>query len=100
MQKFAPDAVSIHALRLGSLAIVGVPGEPTSHLGRAIVVAGEKLGYKTVLVISHCDGWMGYILDPVDYSHGGYEASLSFYGADEGTAVVSTAVKALKQLRN
>jgi len=98
-EKFAPTSASVSAFRLGSLAIVGIPGEPTSHIGRRIKEAGIAMGFHSVLVISHVNGWIGYILDPADYSHGGYEADLSFYGPNEGEHVVSAAIEALKQLR-
>jgi hypothetical protein len=98
VKRFAPTSASITVLRLGALAIVGIPGEPTSILGRQIVEAGRKLGYSDVLVISHCNGWMGYILDPKDYDAGGYEATLSFYGREQGEVVVKTAVRALSDL--
>jgi len=99
VQKFAPDHASITALRFGDFAIVGVPGEPTSHLGRRIRAAGLAMGFRSVLVVSHVNGWIGYILDPVDYSHGGYEASLSFNGPMEGEHVVEAAAEALRKLR-
>ena len=93
--RFAPPVASISVLRLGKLAIVGVPGEPTSIIGRRIASAGRALGFRNVLVLSHCNGWMGYILDPKDYDAGGYEATLSFYGREEGDRVVQAAAKAL-----
>lgn len=99
VNRFAPTTASITALRLGDLAIVGVPGEPTSALGRQIAIAGRRAGFWTVLVLSHCNGWMGYILDPEDYDRGGYEATLSFYGRDEGKMVVGAAERALRRLR-
>lgn len=94
VDKFAPPSAGVVAIRLGSLALVGVPGEPTSLLGRQIQ-AGSK---ETVLVCSHVDGWMGYILDPRDYDRGGYEATLSFYGRNEGEKVVAAAKKALAEV--
>jgi hypothetical protein len=99
VKKFAQLEAEISAFRFGSLAVVGIPGEPTSHLGRRIKEAGLKMGFKAVLVVSHVNGWIGYILDPVDYSHGGYEATLSFNGPQEGEHVVDAAIKALKRLR-
>jgi len=99
-EKFAPTFASITAFRLGSLAIVGIPGEPTSHIGRRIKEAGTAMGFHSVLVISHVNGWIGYILDPDDYSHGGYEADLSFYGPNEGEHVVEAAIAALRKLRS
>jgi neutral ceramidase len=99
VKKFAPDSASITAFRIGSLAVVGVPGEPTSHLGRRIKESGIALGFHSVLVVSHVNGWIGYILDAGDYGRGGYEATLSFYGPGEGDEVVVAAVTALKKLR-
>jgi hypothetical protein len=98
VRQFAPTEGSISALRLGKLAVVGVPGEPTSHLGRQIRDYGRSIGFKYVLVCSHVNGWMGYILDPMDYDRGGYEAMLSFYGREQGFKVVEAAKKALSEL--
>lgn len=95
VEKFAPPTARIVAVRLGSLSLVGVPGEPTSILGRQIQAAGTG----TVLVCSHVNGWMGYLLDPGDYDRGGYEATLSFYGRNEGEKVVGAAKKALTNLK-
>ncbi len=99
VSRFAPDHASITAIRFGRFALIGVPGEPTSHLGRRIREAGLKMGFVSVLVVSHVNGWIGYILDPLDYSHGGYEASLSFNGPQEGEHVVAAAVLALQRLQ-
>jgi len=99
VDKFAPPSDSVSAVRIGAMAIVGVPGEPSSVLGNQIIAAGEKMGIRTVLVCSHVNGWMGYILDPVDYDQGGYEAELSFYGREEGEKVAAAAVAALKKLQ-
>lgn len=99
VNQFAPPADGISALRVGSLAIIGVPGEPTSVLGNQIKAAGLRMGFKSVLVCSHVNGWMGYILDPKDYDRGGYEAELSFYGRQEGKKVVDAAVAALRKLK-
>jgi neutral ceramidase len=97
--RFAPTEAQISGFRLGALAVIGIPGEPTSHLGRAIRNEGWRLGFKYVLVCSHVNGWMGYILGPEDYDRGGYEATLSFYGREQGDAVVEAAKGLLGQLR-
>jgi neutral ceramidase len=98
VKQFAPTSATIVAFRIGKLAVVGVPGEPTSILGRQIKDAGRRMGFSSVLVCSHVNGWMGYILDPDDYDRGGYEATLSFYGRDEGAKVVEAGIVALKEL--
>ena len=99
VDKFAPREAKVTAFRIGKLAVVGIPGEPTSHLGRKIQNEGKKMGFEYVLVISHVNGWMGYILDSADYDRGGYEATLSFNGREEGNKVVEAAVDALRKLR-
>lgn len=96
--QFAPSKASITAFRIGKLAVVGVPGEPTSVLGRQIRDAGRRMGFSSVLVCSHVNGWVGYILSPEDYDLGGYEATLSFYGREEGAKVVTAGIEALKEL--
>ena len=95
VDKFAPTTAEITAFRIGKLA---VPGEPTSHLGRRIRDAGRNLGFDWVLVCSHVNGWMGYILDPADYNRGGYEATLAFHGPQAGERVVDAGIRALKEL--
>lgn len=99
VDKFAPPGPStIVAFRIGKTAFVGVPGEPTSHLGRRIRDFGRNLGFERVLVCSHVDGWIGYILDAQDYARGGYEATLSLFGPNHGDEVVSAGQRALQKL--
>lgn len=95
---FAPEQGTISAFRLGKLAVVGIPGEPTSHLGRRIRDYGRRLGFSSVLVVSHVNGWIGYILLPEDYDRGGYEATLAFHGRETGLRVAEAAEKALRNL--
>ena len=66
---------------------------------RQIRDAGLRMGFKSVLVCSHVNGWMGYILDAADYERGGYEATLSLYGREEGSKVVQSGINALRALR-
>ena len=96
--RFAPPSATLSAFRIGKMAVVGVPGEPTSHLGRSIRDYGHSIGFRHVLVVSHVNGWMGYILDPADYDRGGYEATLSFYGREQGNIVVRASKEALREL--
>jgi len=78
--RFAPPQAEVTLLRLGRALIVGVPGEPTSAVGRRLREAAAKKGYDPVLVASHVGGWIGYILTPEEYREGGYEATLAFHG--------------------
>lgn len=98
VRKFAPSAGALTLVRLGKLVLVGVPGEPTAELGRAIRSAGHGMGYQHVLTVSHCNGWMGYILSRQDYGRGGYEASLAFHGPDFGPLIVQSAKEGMARL--
>lgn len=97
-QKFAPIEAKVSAMRIGKLAIVGIPGEPTAEIGRRIALAGRGMGFSSVWVISHVNGWIGYILTSDDYARGGYEATLSFYGTETGGRVVDAATRTLRKL--
>ncbi|HMS54350.1 MAG TPA: hypothetical protein PKA27_03025 [Fimbriimonadaceae bacterium] len=98
VSKFAPSIGKVSAFRLGKLAVVGIPGEPTSAIGRDIRDYGRRIGFTSVLVVSHVNGWIGYILKPDDYDRGGYEASLAFHGRLTGDKVTEAAESALNQL--
>lgn len=95
VKSFAPREAQITGIRVGRVAILGIPGEPTSILGEKIRAIGARLGFDATLVVSHTNGWCGYLLDPEDYDRGGYEATLSFYGREQGDRVVRSAVRAL-----
>ncbi|MBS1707290.1 MAG: hypothetical protein JSS65_01065 [Armatimonadetes bacterium] len=96
--KFAPPTATVTAWSLGKLAVVGVPGEPTAAVSRRIEAAGRAAGFATTLVISHCNGWCGYILEADDYARGGYEATLSFNGPNTAERVVEACGLALNKL--
>ena len=98
VNKFAPTAATLQLASIGDFVLVGVPGEPTADLGRRIQAAGYKLGLKQIVVTSHTNGWMGYILEPKDYQRGGYEATLAFHGANAADRVVEAAEKLFQNL--
>ncbi len=98
VQKFAPPAASVSAFRIGKLAVVGIPGEPTAELGRKIEQIGRREGFTWTLVVSHVNGWIGYILMPPDYDRGGYEAELSFNGRLTAERVIQASEAAIHRL--
>lgn len=97
VSRFAPDQASLTALRIGNVVLLGVPGEPSGDLEKQIIEVGRKYHLR-VAVVSHCNGWMGYLLSPEDYRRGGYEATLMFYGPESGTRVVEAAIRAIRGL--
>lgn len=65
----------IQIIRAGSLALIGIPGEIFSGLGKQIK-AGLP-GYQT-LIIGYANGDAGYIPDRTAYAGGGYEVNDAF----------------------
>lgn len=97
--RFAQESCSVQIAAFGKFLMVGVPGEPTAALGRRIQQEASRLGFPHCLVVSHVNGWIGYILEPLDYDRGGYEATLSFNGdrtAQRIVEAVSTQIKSLQ----
>lgn len=99
VSKFAPAEGDLTLLKIGDVVVVGVPGEPTSDLGRRIVSAGKAAGFKTVIPVSHTNGWIGYILEPNDYEKAGYEATLAFHGPKTADRIVEASVKGFAKLK-
>lgn len=103
VKKFAPEKAQLTLIRLGDLTILGVPGEPTGALGTRLEDVARAQGFRETLVVSHCNGWVGYILEPADYGAGGYEAGLAFHGpnlADRVVHAADLAFRKLKQLKS
>jgi len=98
VRAFTPTKAEIAAVRWGGSVMVGVPGEPSADLGRRIELDGRNLGFKHVVVVSHVNDWIGYILMPDDYDRGGYEATLCFHGREAATRVRQAALAAMMNL--
>ncbi|MBL8086680.1 MAG: hypothetical protein JNM85_01260 [Chthonomonas sp.] len=96
---FAPKEASLTGVRLGSWVLLGVPGEPSAELGRQLELMGRNRGFAGVVVVSHVNGWAGYMLLPEDYDRGGYEATLNFYGRDFSSRLIDAARRCFEALR-
>jgi len=101
LEQLAPAETHSTSLRLGDLVIVGVPGELASGLGLKVKSAvREKLGVKHVAIGGLADEWVSYILTPEEYTKGGgYEASMSFYGATLGPTIVEGVIRSAVELK-
>jgi neutral ceramidase len=92
-----PGETGTGAVRLGELVIAGVPGEMTAPLGLKVKSRLKESGLPLVAIGGLADEWVSYILTREQYtSGGGYESSMSFYGAGLGEviseAMVNTAL--------
>jgi len=92
--RFAPPEAFLTIVRVGPVRIIGVPGEPTGDLARRMIA---QAGEGPVIVMSHVNGWGGYMLTPQEYDEGGYEATLSFYGRDLETALLDAVQRGLAE---
>ncbi|MBX3095381.1 MAG: hypothetical protein KF812_00825 [Fimbriimonadaceae bacterium] len=91
--RFAPTEANLTILKIGNLRIIGVPGEPTGDLARAVENAA---GPRPVMIVSHVNGWAGYMLTSAEYDEGGYEATLSFYGRDFPAALLDAVQRGVR----
>ncbi|MCU0317404.1 MAG: hypothetical protein MUC92_12505 [Fimbriimonadaceae bacterium] len=98
VSRFAPPSSFVTLVSWGRVVIVGVPGEPTSEVAWQIQNAAAQKGYTKAIVVSHVNGWVGYILTPEDYDRGGYEATLAFHGREFSTRLVEAVTRGLDQL--
>lgn len=96
--RFAEPEAEVTVLSLDGVALIFVPGEPTS--GIATLVASRAAQASLFpLIVGLATNWIGYILTPEDYDEGGYEGSLAFHGRETGLRVVEAASRALDRIR-
>lgn len=81
---WVPTKVPVQLLRIGSLAIVGVPGEPTTMSGRRIeATVRERLagsGVDTVVVAGLANSYTGYVATREEFAAQHYEGASTEFG--------------------
>lgn len=81
---WVPTKVPVQLLRIGSLAIVGVPGEPTTMSGRRLeAVVQERLagsGVDTVVVAGLANSYTGYVATREEFAAQHYEGASTEFG--------------------
>ncbi|MFW5866332.1 MAG: hypothetical protein ACOCX2_00860 [Armatimonadota bacterium] len=87
----------VQALRVGDLALVGVPGEFFVELGLEIK---RRSPFEQTMVIELANDSIGYIPTLRAFDEGAYEANSSRYQPGFGELIVETAVGLLEQLRS
>jgi neutral ceramidase len=85
----------LQVLKVGDVAILGLPGEVFLELGMEI---GRMSPFKHTLIAELCNQESdGYILIPQAYEEGGYEPTASILRAEAGVKLVSEGVGLLKE---
>ncbi|MBR4034184.1 MAG: hypothetical protein IKJ04_05195 [Clostridia bacterium] len=91
----------IHTIRLGDWAIVGLPSEIFTDIGRRIK---EGSPFKNTVVFELANGTHGYIATKVVHESTAYESKVSKYKActasDSADRIVEAALAQLEELGN
>lgn len=86
----------LSALRLGKVALFGVPGEPFTGIGRAMKHADDL---DLVLTCCLTNGNEGYFPMREAYDEGGYEAKSSFFRAGVAELLIDEGKRLLADMR-
>jgi len=91
-----PLLVELHAMRIGEVAIVSMPGEPFAEIGADV---RKHSPFQFTMFCGYSNGKGGDYM-PVDseYQHGGYEVERTPYGPGAADRVISNAHALLEKL--
>jgi len=81
--RFTALRFDIHGKHVG---MVTIPGEALIELGWWIRNATQDLGFNETFLLGYSNNHMGYFATPNEYTWGGYESQLTFWGI--GTAAL------------
>ncbi len=88
--------MTLTGIAIGDVAIVGIPGEPFTGIGRGLKEAKE---WELVLPMCLVNGAQGYFPMQDAYDEGGYEARSSRFKAGVAELIVDEGAKLLDSLR-
>ena len=93
-----PEAFPMYlsAVKIGPVALFGIPGEPFTGIGRAIK---EAEGYSLVLPCCLTNGNEGYFPMKDAYDEGGYEARSSYFKTGVAELIIAEGKKLLSELK-
>ena len=93
-----PEAfeIPLTAMAIGNVALIGLPGEPFTGIGRALK---EAPGWALVLPCCITNGYEGYFPMREAYDEGGYEARSSVYAAGVAEKLIDEGLDILNALR-
>ena len=87
--------IRMHALQIGNIAFVGVPGEPFTSIGRVIA---ESSKMDMTIVTACTNGSEGYYPDHAAYAEDGYESKVSPFASDCGECLISGALDMINEM--
>ncbi len=87
--------LEIHGLRIGPLALIGVPVEPFLGLGLAIE---DRSPFPMTMVSGYTNGYRNYLPTIDEWERGGYEVDSCSFEPEVANLFVETAVDLLREL--
>ena len=94
---FLPTETELVAVAVGRLAVVTMPGEPVTALGRGIR-DDARARWTPTLVAGVSNDYLGYFVNPEDYERIGYVTCAAVYGPRLGPCLAATATDLLRRL--
>lgn len=88
--------MNLNGIALGNIAMVGIPGEPFTGIGRGLK---EAEGWTLILPMCLINGDDGYFPMKDAYDEGGYEARSSSYRAGVAEQIIAEGTALLNELR-
>lgn len=89
--------MTLSGVRVGPVALVGVPGEPFTGIGRGLK---ETEGYELILPTCITNGYEGYFPMREAYDEGGYEAGSSSFKAGVAELIIQEGQNLLREIQN
>ena len=86
----------VHGIRLGPVALLGVPVELFCEIGMEI---RDASAFETTLVSGYWNGYRNYLPTDAERSRGGYEIDISPFGPGADALVTASAGRVLEALR-
>lgn len=77
---FVSKRAPMQVVRAGEAEFLFLPAEPGASTGADL--RATTAPQRTRFVVDHANDWLGYVVDPLAFERGGYEACFSFFGPD------------------
>ena len=77
----------LFALRIGDVALAGLPGEP---FGAYSVELRKRCAPLRVIVAEECNGYLGYLPTAAEFPLGGYGSNSAFFSPDAEALLVES----------
>lgn len=87
----------LQGIRLGSIALICIPGEPFTEISQEIV---RRSPFPDTLFSGYSNGGFGYIPVRSAYPEGGYEVESSPFAPGAAELIIEESVRMLKEMRD